>query len=100
MTKPQSFPVLLQLPRKQLEVILEASPDIKNELVKHVGNLTYNQRSHIPNSLMQLIEGDAPKDTTPQADATEDANSDKRKRKIDISKESGKDKKKKVTIDA
>jgi len=94
MTKPQSFPVLLQLPHSQLEVILEASPDIKAELFKHVGTLTHNQRSHIPPQLMKLIEGDAPKDSSPQ-DEVVAVDNDKRKRKIDVSKDSGKDKKKK-----
>jgi len=93
MTKPQSFPILLQLPKKQLEGILEASPDIKSELVVHVENLTYNQRSHIPKSLMQLIEGDIAKEGSQES--TGDASSDKRKRKVET-RESGKDKKKKA----
>ena len=97
MTKPQSFPVLLQLPKKQLDAILEVSPDIKNELVRHVENLTYNQRSHIPKSLMQLLEGDVQKDGL--QDSSHDVNSDKRKRKLDLSKDLGKDKKKKTTND-
>lgn len=94
MTKPQSFPVLLQLPKKQLENILEATPDIKTELVKHVENLTYNQRSHIPKSLMQLLEDDTPKDSSQDEDS-HDVSSDKRKRRMEVSKDSVKDKKKK-----
>ena len=94
MTKPQSFPVLLQLPHSQLEVILEASPDIKAELFKHVGTLTHNQRSHIPPQLMKLIEGDAPTEASPQEEVPSAVESDKRKRKIDIPKDLGRDKKK------
>ena len=95
MTKPQSLPVMLQLPHIQLEEILQASPDIKGDLFKHVSTLTPNQRGHIPAQLMKLIEGDAPADASPQEELPPVVDSDKRKRKIDVSKVLGKDKKKK-----
>jgi len=58
MTKPQSFPVLLQLPSKQLDNALEMSPDVKEELVAHIETLTPHQRAHIPKTVLLLLSNE------------------------------------------
>lgn len=80
MTKPQSFPVLLQLPSKQLDSALEMSPDVKEELVAHIETLTPHQRAHIPKSVLLLLSSEL---KLPAAEimAATAATSDKRKKK-------------------
>lgn len=55
-TKPHSFHVLLQLPPRQLESVLEMSPGIREPLVSHVHTLTPHQRACVPRQLLQVIE--------------------------------------------
>jgi len=56
MTKPQSFPILLQLPPRQLESVFEISPELRDQLVAHVESFTPHQRAHIPKSVQSIIE--------------------------------------------
>jgi len=55
-TKPHSFQVLLQLPSRQLEAILEVTPGIRAPLASHVQTLSPHQRACIPRALLQVIE--------------------------------------------
>ncbi|KAK4296500.1 hypothetical protein Pmani_031010 [Petrolisthes manimaculis] len=54
---PQSFTVLLQLPPAQLSDVFASAADLHAHLTSHVSTLTENQRSHIPSSLLEVIEG-------------------------------------------
>ena len=54
-TKPQSFQVLLQLPASQLETVFSTSPDLKPALQQHVQAFTDHQRSHISQSILDVI---------------------------------------------
>jgi symplekin len=54
-TKPQSFQVLLQLPAPQLQTVFKTSPDFKPALQEHVNSFTETQRSHIPQSILDVI---------------------------------------------
>ncbi|KAH9492706.1 hypothetical protein Btru_024229 [Bulinus truncatus] len=54
--KPQSFQVLLQLPAAQLKDVFEVCPDLREPLLQHVRGFTENQKSHIPKSLMAVLE--------------------------------------------
>ncbi|XP_034233611.1 symplekin [Thrips palmi] len=56
-TKPQSFQVLLQLPAPQLQEVLEACPEMRQPLLQHVQSFTENQRSHVPQSVMDVLTG-------------------------------------------
>lgn len=86
MTKPQSFPVLLQLPPKQLESVFEIAPDVKEQLENHVENLTSNQRSHIPKTVLQLLEKEEKPSSSTNADdlSATYSSSESRKRKADV----------------
>lgn len=54
-TKPQSFQVLLQLPAAQLQTVFESSPELKPALLAHINSFTDTQRSHIPQSILDVI---------------------------------------------
>lgn len=54
-TQPQSFQVLLQLPANQLRNVFIASSDFKPALQEYVQTLTDNQRSHIPQPILDAI---------------------------------------------
>ncbi|XP_065064870.1 symplekin-like [Rhopilema esculentum] len=56
MTKPQSFPILLQLPPRQLESVFEISSELRDQLVAHVKSFTPHQRAHVPKSVQSIIE--------------------------------------------
>jgi len=90
MTKPQSFPVLLQLPPKQLENVMEVASDVKEQLVTHVENLTASQRSHVPKQILALFDKN-PKDDALIAyrfdDSASYSTTEKRKRKSEFSKD-------------
>lgn len=91
MTKPQSFPVLLQLPPKQLENVFENASDVKEQLVGHVDNLTANQRSHVPKAILALFEKEKGENNRTDDSLTSFLSTDKRKRKVDAAKDSSKD---------
>eukprot|EP00794_Sanderia_malayensis_P020260 gene20260-22245_t len=61
MTKPHSFPILLQLPPRQLENVFEMSPELRDQLVTHVSSFTPNQRAHIAKSVQSVIEREVSK---------------------------------------
>ncbi|RWS26462.1 symplekin-like protein, partial [Leptotrombidium deliense] len=65
-TKPQSFQVLLQLPAPQLHAVFAASPDFKPAMQQHVQSFTETQRSHIPQTILDVIfsDDDMPVDET------------------------------------
>ena len=54
-TKPQSFQVLLQLPAPQLKTVFATCPDFQPALQQHVESFTDHQRSHIPQSILDVI---------------------------------------------
>ena len=54
-TKPQSFQVLLQLPAPQLQAVFKTCDDFKPALQEHVNSFTDTQRSHIPQSILDVI---------------------------------------------
>lgn len=54
-TKPQSFQVLLQLPAPQLRTVFRNAPDFKPTLQEHVSSFTDTQRSHLPQSIIDVI---------------------------------------------
>ncbi|CAG0886922.1 unnamed protein product, partial [Darwinula stevensoni] len=56
-TVPQSYTVLLQLPAPQLKCVFEAAPDLRDPLLRHVMAFTDSQRSHLPNSIMDVLQG-------------------------------------------
>lgn len=55
-TKPQSFPVVLQLPPPQLAAVFEKCPELREPLLAHVRALTPHQQAHIPLSTMAVLE--------------------------------------------
>ncbi|XP_014601735.1 PREDICTED: symplekin [Polistes canadensis] len=56
-TKPQSFAVILQLPSAQLLEALKMAPNLRAPLLSHVEAFTENQKAHIPQSIMDIIQG-------------------------------------------
>jgi symplekin len=65
MTKPQSFPVLLQLPVTQLEAVFEIAPEIKPPLIAHIETMTPHQRAHFSKTVLTyLVSGAKVDDTT------------------------------------
>ncbi|XP_046607830.1 symplekin [Neodiprion virginianus] len=56
-TQPQSFSVILQLPPAQLAEALKMSPGLKAPLLAHVESFAENQKAHIPQSVMDVIQG-------------------------------------------
>ncbi|RWS16735.1 symplekin-like protein [Dinothrombium tinctorium] len=69
-TKPQSFQVLLQLPAAQLQAVFAASPDFKPALQQHVQSFTDTQRSHIPQTILDVIFSDDIVPVEPQTDSS------------------------------
>jgi symplekin len=63
-TKPQSFQVLLQLPAPQLKTVFSSSPDLQPSLQQHVESFTDHQRSHISQSILDVIFSDQLKTIT------------------------------------
>ncbi|CAB4003514.1 Symplekin [Paramuricea clavata] len=64
MTKPQSYPILLQLPPRQLESVFELCPELKDLLRTHVEQFTPHQRALIPRSLIQILDKDVKHEET------------------------------------
>ncbi|XP_064900323.1 LOW QUALITY PROTEIN: symplekin [Columba livia] len=58
-TKPQSFPVVLQLPPPQLAAVFDKCPELREPLLNHVRALTPHQQAHIPLSTMAILEATA-----------------------------------------
>ncbi|XP_051631188.1 symplekin-like isoform X15 [Manacus candei] len=58
-TKPQSFPVVLQLPPPQLAAVFDKCPELREPLLAHVRALTPHQQAHIPLSTMAVLEASA-----------------------------------------
>ncbi|XP_063228750.1 symplekin isoform X2 [Bacillus rossius redtenbacheri] len=56
-TQPQSFQVLLQLPALQLQDVFDSCSELQAPLLAHVEALTDNQRTHIPQSIMDVLMG-------------------------------------------
>ncbi|KAF7418400.1 hypothetical protein HZH68_001053 [Vespula germanica] len=56
-TKPQSFAVILQLPPTQLSEALKMAPNLRAPLLAHVEAFAENQKAHIPQSIMDVIQG-------------------------------------------
>ncbi|XP_046813403.1 symplekin [Vespa crabro] len=56
-TKPQSFAVILQLPPAQLAEALKMAPNLRSPLLAHVEAFAENQKAHIPQSIMDVIQG-------------------------------------------
>ena len=69
-TTPQSFQVLLQLPAAQLESVFKSSPDFKPALQQHVQSFNDAQRSHIPQSILDVIFAEDTKINEPETVAT------------------------------
>lgn len=56
-TQPQSFAVILQLPPTQLAEALRMSSNLRAPLLAHVEAFAENQKAHIPQSIMDVIQG-------------------------------------------
>lgn len=56
-TQPQSFAVILQLPPAQLAEALKMAPNLRTPLLAHVEAFAENQKAHIPQSIMDVIQG-------------------------------------------
>lgn len=61
-TQPQSFAVILQLPPVQLAEALKMASNLRGPLVAHVEAFAENQKAHIPQSIMDVIQGKSPCD--------------------------------------
>ncbi|XP_033334950.2 symplekin scaffold protein isoform X4 [Megalopta genalis] len=61
-TQPQSFAVILQLPPTQLAEALKMSSNLRAPLLAHVEAFAENQKAHIPQSIMDVIQGKSPCD--------------------------------------
>ncbi|XP_020289521.1 symplekin isoform X2 [Pseudomyrmex gracilis] len=59
-TQPQSFAVILQLPPTQLAEALRMASNLRAPLLAHIEAFTENQRAHIPQSIMDVIQGKTP----------------------------------------
>ncbi|KAL1458645.1 hypothetical protein WDU94_008778 [Cyamophila willieti] len=57
-TVPQSYQVILQLPPLQLSDLFGKCPELKSPLLDHVLSFTENQRTHIPQGVMDVLYGD------------------------------------------
>ena len=55
-TRPQSFPVLLQLQAAQLRGVLDRSVELCEALSAHVRSLSAMQRTQIPRALLAELE--------------------------------------------
>ncbi|XP_063997290.1 symplekin, partial [Pogoniulus pusillus] len=58
-TRPQSHPVLLQLPPPQLGAICHKCPELREPLLAHVRALPPHQQAHIPLATMAILEASA-----------------------------------------
>ncbi|EFN77112.1 Symplekin [Harpegnathos saltator] len=56
-TQPQSFAVILQLPPTQLSEALRMASNLRAPLLAHVEAFAENQKAHIPQSIMDVIQG-------------------------------------------
>ncbi|XP_070161824.1 symplekin [Polyergus mexicanus] len=56
-TQPQSFAVILQLPPAQLAEALRMASNLRAPLLAHVEAFAENQKAHIPQSIMDVIQG-------------------------------------------
>jgi len=54
-TKPQSYPILLQLPPKQLRMLLLGAADLRDPLLVHVQGFTDAQRQHVSRPVMNVL---------------------------------------------
>lgn len=61
-TQPQSFAVILQLPPAQLAEALRMANNLRAPLLAHIEAFTENQKAHIPQSIMDVIQGKVPCD--------------------------------------
>ncbi|XP_043283816.1 symplekin [Venturia canescens] len=61
-TQPQSFQVILQLPTTQLADALKMAPGLKAPLLAHIDSFAENQKAHISQSIMDVIQGKLPID--------------------------------------
>ncbi|XP_068988767.1 symplekin isoform X1 [Bombus flavifrons] len=61
-TQPQSFAVILQLPPAQLAEALKMASNLRAPLLAHVEAFAENQKAHIPQSIMDVIQGKSPCD--------------------------------------
>ncbi|XP_071553781.1 symplekin [Temnothorax nylanderi] len=61
-TQPQSFAVILQLPPAQLAEALRMASNLRAPLLAHVEAFAENQKAHIPQSIMDVIQGKVPCD--------------------------------------
>ncbi|KAH0952402.1 hypothetical protein HN011_010265 [Eciton burchellii] len=61
-TQPQSFAVILQLPPAQLVEALRMANNLRAPLLAHVEAFTENQKAHIPQSIMDVIQDKVPCD--------------------------------------
>ncbi|XP_046847491.1 symplekin-like [Xenia sp. Carnegie-2017] len=82
MTKPQSYPILLQLPSRQLESVFELCPELKDLLRTHVEQFTPHQRALIPRSLIQILEKDAKQEETTTEKESKEPNEAKLKTEV------------------
>lgn len=57
-TRPQSFPILLQLPHTQLKSAFEIVPDLREPLLAHVNSFTAHQKAHLPKATLAALETD------------------------------------------
>ncbi|BET00821.1 symplekin [Nesidiocoris tenuis] len=53
--QPHSFQVLLQLPAQQLKDVFTEAPDLRQPMLDHIMEFTENQRAHIPDSIMDVL---------------------------------------------
>ncbi|XP_018355047.1 PREDICTED: symplekin [Trachymyrmex septentrionalis] len=67
-TQPQSFAVILQLPPAQLAEALRMASNLRAPLLTHVEAFAENQKAHIPQSIMDVIQGKVPCDMLDEFD--------------------------------
>ncbi|KAG5327185.1 SYMPK protein, partial [Pseudoatta argentina] len=67
-TQPQSFAVILQLPPAQLAEALRMASNLRAPLLAHVEAFAENQKAHIPQSIMDVIQGKVPCDMLDEFD--------------------------------
>lgn len=65
-TKPQSYSVLLQLPPAQLSSVFERCPEMRDPLLQHVHSFTPHQQTHIPASIMSVLEANKKPEPKPE----------------------------------
>ncbi|EFN68192.1 Symplekin [Camponotus floridanus] len=70
-TQPQSFAVILQLPPAQLLEALRMASNLRAPLLAHVEAFAENQKAHIPQSIMDVIQGKIPCDMHDEFDITQ-----------------------------